>query len=229
MVGLDEVDSMSSDGSYDEGAGKGGYSGKGRVECPAIGGSFTGTFTSYFMATYEVVRNTDDDVPAAVAALSDAYNTVIRRYEADITMEEASIFDPASGRRLSLAEFDLQRKLQYRRPYYISVTGRCTGCSRSFTFANQVSGRRKLSTGGQCLRPGLPTENELNAAYNIELDRLNLPNVLSCLQLDEIENVSVGVARFHTVQNQQKSDVVVVLVLRSANNARRQRWRKGRL
>ena len=92
VVRLDEVEYPPHSESSDEGNGKGGYSGKGSVDCPAIGGSFTGTFTSYFMATYELVRDSNDDVPAAVAALSTAYNKVIQRYEADINMEMASIY-----------------------------------------------------------------------------------------------------------------------------------------
>ncbi len=190
-----------SSGSFLGKGGKGGKGHKGGKEagapsstCPELQpiGSFTGTFTSYFGSIYELLHPSDVDVEKSVAALTTAYNSVMKSYDADIEMIESSIFDPSSGRRLSFEEVDLRRNLQFRRPAYLQVRGTCSRCSQQFTFSNQVSGRRNLSgSHNECEHPGLPTAEDVRIEYNKVLAELefNPPNEVECLELEEIDKV----------------------------------------
>jgi len=172
--------------------------GKGQSHCPELDtiGSYTGTFTSYFSSIYELLRDTDEGLEVSAAALTTAYNRVIAKYAADITMKYSTLYDPYTGRTLSFEEADLRRKLQVQRQTFLRVVGQCSRCNRQFTFSNQIrSNMRDLSVSEDCLLPGLPTAEEVRIEYNVVLDELDPPNVQQCLSLEEIDKPEISVGK----------------------------------
>lgn len=164
-----------------------------RPTCPPVEpvGSFSGQFTSYFRSLYALIMESNVGIEDGVAALTMAYNKVAEKYAADIIMEESFPFDPTSRRRLSFQEVELRRSLQLLLDFNIQVIGFCNGCEQQMTMGNQVSARRQLDDDGlDCPLPGLPTEEEVRIEYNNVIEKLDIPNIEDCVELEEIDRVS---------------------------------------
>ena len=63
------------------------------------------------------------------------------------------------------------------------------------TLNNQVSARRLGSSSSSddydgCPLPGLPSEEEVREEYNIVLEKMDIPNIEECVELEEIDRVS---------------------------------------
>jgi hypothetical protein len=158
----------------------------------------TADFTSYFRSLYSLLSDSSLGLEKAAGALATAYNRLMENFAAVAVMEATFLFDEASNRRL-LWEEVRKRELQgFNFDEILEASGYCIGCERQFTLSNQITGRRHLKSVGRdgesCLRPGLPTEEEVRAEYNIVLAELGDENVEECLELKEIERVSLRVA-----------------------------------
>lgn len=186
--------------------------------CPPVEpvGTQSGQFESFFDTTYGALSDSRVGLEDAVSALTIAYNRVAERYAAEIMIEESDIFDALTGRRLSFAEAELRRKLQFSLNIVIRVIGFCVLCERNLTIRNQVidtpsvpinigggntGGGLGILPGGRrreleeeeelvCLLPGLPTAEEVRLEYNIVLEEISPPNIDDCEELVEIDRVS---------------------------------------
>jgi hypothetical protein len=153
-------------------------------------------FTSYFRSLYGLIENSNLGLEVAANALATAYNRVIEDFESDARMENVFLFDFDTGRRLSWEEV---RELQgFNFNAILESSGFCTDCGGQYTLRDQLT-RRYLKKGGKgkgkggeaCLRPGLPTREEVRLEYNVVLEEIELDNVKNVIDLEEIDRVSI--------------------------------------
>jgi hypothetical protein len=120
-------------------------------------------------------------------------------------MEDVMFFDFVQERRLSWEEVEERRFLQgFAFNTVLESGGSCIGCPNKFTLRNQVNNPNRRLTLGKgkgkgkgkgspplepCLRPGLPTEEEVRLEYAMVLEELQ-NNFNDVTELEEIERVS---------------------------------------
>jgi hypothetical protein len=205
------------------------------TEAPTVGDAFT----SFLEVVYEVSHEIEDpemyasivgtgEFDGPVQALLPSYNGLIAEFDDPFSRRIADI------QILSLADADQElnrdRKLQGFRARFallLQIGGRCSFCSSDSTLSNQISGRRRLATGGAdkgpaspkgskgggygedpesddeastsysgskscgkgkggCLRPGLPTEEEIQTTYDDDLQTLHFDTVVGVVDLAEV-------------------------------------------
>jgi hypothetical protein len=118
---------------------------------------------------------TNEDLANALDLFMHSYNDLLEHHYSNptyLTMDTVELVSAEPGRRRLDHAQQESRELQMSYLIFLRISGRCRGCRRNPWFTNQTNGRhRKLNpeTVDDDLRPGVPTEAELLAAYSSRL------------------------------------------------------------
>jgi hypothetical protein len=163
-------------------------------------------FTSFFRTLFLLLEVTKLELEEAVQGLATAYNRVIEDFESDARMEKVSLVDLDTGRRLSWKEVRNLQNTNVTVPggmnynAYTAGSGFCTDCGGQWTLKDDLTTgspprRRHLKKSGKgkggspCLRPGLPTEEEVLLEYSNVIRDLDLENIKDVLELEELQSL----------------------------------------
>jgi Fe-S cluster biogenesis protein NfuA len=143
----------------------------------------------------------DEDILNAVDLFVDSYNQLlVTEYDDpfDRRMDKATVESMTPGRRRMDHPQQESRQLQSQNILlFLRISGSCRGCGSSPFFTNQVVGRhRKLfdKNVSDDLRPGVPTEAALLAAYSSRLSSSSgdYGSIVDAVSLDEVSEPYSG-------------------------------------